>query len=250
MRCTLNRYGIVILLVVTLLACSKVPHGILSEKKMQAVQTDMQIAEAMISEGHNDFQDDAQKEALYESIFHKHGISQADYDTALVWYGRHLDVYIKVYDRILADLDQREKELGKDAGFSLRSDSINIWTNPSFIMFSRKALCNGVVFSIKPEMGYPSGSVFVMGMNVWGLNNKLRNKPNVHMCADLGDTTVVMNEKIQFDGYHKVILRSIPGKAVQRVYGYIFMNNSNEDYNKIYVDSLNLIRYDYGSAIR
>jgi len=72
----------------------------------------------------------------------------------------------------------------------------------------------------------------------------------VHICAYLWDTTVVMNQKIQFDGYHKVILRSVPGKAVQRVYGYIFMNNAGEYYNKIYIDSLNLIRYDYGSAIR
>lgn len=250
MRCLLKRYGIVIMLGIMLLACSKVPRGILSEKKMQAVQTDMQIAEAMISENHDNFQDDVQKKALYESVFRKHGITQADYDTALVWYGRHLDIYIKVYDRILADLDEREKALGKDTGSPLRSDSINIWPDSSYLTLSRKALCNGVVFNIKPEMEYASGSVFVMGMNVWGLNNKLHNRPNVHICADLGDTTVVMNQKIQFDGYHKVILRSVPGKAVQRVYGYIFMNNASEYYNKIYIDSLNLIRYDYGSAIR
>jgi hypothetical protein len=84
MRGLLKRYGIVIMLGFMLLACSKVPRGILSEKKMQAVQTDMQIAEAMISENHDNFQDDVQKNALYESVFRKHGITQADYDTALV----------------------------------------------------------------------------------------------------------------------------------------------------------------------
>ena len=41
------RYNVVLLLATWLVACSKVPDDILSEKKMQAVQVDMQLAEAM-----------------------------------------------------------------------------------------------------------------------------------------------------------------------------------------------------------
>lgn len=43
------RYNVVLLLATWLVACSKVPDDILSEKKMQAVQVDMQLAEAMIN---------------------------------------------------------------------------------------------------------------------------------------------------------------------------------------------------------
>ena len=46
MRNRLYRYSAVLLLGALLAACSKVPDGILSEKKMQAVQVDMQLAEA------------------------------------------------------------------------------------------------------------------------------------------------------------------------------------------------------------
>ena len=38
------RYNVVLLLATWLVACSKVPDDILSEKKMQAVQVDMQLA--------------------------------------------------------------------------------------------------------------------------------------------------------------------------------------------------------------
>ena len=48
-----------------LLACSKVPEGVLSEKKMQAVQTDMYLAEAMIHLNPTDYPDPAYKEALF-----------------------------------------------------------------------------------------------------------------------------------------------------------------------------------------
>lgn len=103
------RYNVVLLLATWLVACSKVPDDILSEKKMQAVQVDMQLAEAMINLDSKAFSDNARKEALYQSIFRKYDITQAEYDSSLIWYGRHLDIYMKVYDRVLADLNNGRK---------------------------------------------------------------------------------------------------------------------------------------------
>jgi hypothetical protein len=71
------RYNVVLLLATWLVACSKVPDDILSEKKMQAVQVDMQLAEAMINLDSKAFSDNARKEALYQSIFRKYDITQA-----------------------------------------------------------------------------------------------------------------------------------------------------------------------------
>ena len=74
------------LLATTLLAaCSKVPDGILSEKKMQGVLTDMLLAEAMVNVDYNTYKSDTMKLALYESVFRKHDITQAVYDSSLVW---------------------------------------------------------------------------------------------------------------------------------------------------------------------
>ena len=68
------------LLATTLLAaCSKVPDGILSEKKMQGVLTDMLLAEAMVNVDYNTYKSDTMKLALYESVFRKHDITQAVY---------------------------------------------------------------------------------------------------------------------------------------------------------------------------
>ena len=71
------------LLATTLLAaCSKVPDGILSEKKMQGVLTDMLLAEAMVNVDYNTYKSDTMKLALYESVFRKHDITQAVYDSS------------------------------------------------------------------------------------------------------------------------------------------------------------------------
>lgn len=249
MRNKLHRYGVVLLVGALLIACSKVPDGILSEKKMQAVQLDMQLAEAMVGIDNKEFPDDAHKEALYQSIFRKHKITQAEYDTSLVWYGGHLDIYMKVCDRVMAELAKLQKDLGDvqaAAAPTTKQDSVDIWPRRTYLTLTPKSLFNGVVFDIKPEVNYSSGSSFVLGMNVWGVDKSMPYKPELRLSVDQGDTIVTVNDKIQHDGYYEMILKSVPTKQVKRVYGHIFMNNADTSYYKVYLDSINLMKYNYG----
>lgn len=251
MRNRLRRYGVVLLAVALLASCSKVPDGVLSEKKMKAVLIDMQLAEAMISTDYKKYSNDAEKDALYQSVFRKHDIDQAVYDSSLVWYGRNLDVYMQVYDLVLAELNERQKALGDvqaSAAPVSKQDSVDIWPRLTYFTFEPKALFNGVTVDIKPETSYPSGSTFVLGMRVWGLNGAMKNRPEVRLSANQGDTVIFASNKISKDGYHETILRTLPTKKVKSVFGSIRLEGKGDStaYFKIYVDSLNLMRYNYG----
>ena len=57
-----------------------------------------------------------------------------------------------------------------------------------------------------------------------------------------------MNDKVLKDGYHETTLRTLPTKQVKSVYGFIRLDGKDDStsYFKVYVDSLNLMRYNYG----
>lgn len=251
MRNSLRRYGVVLFGAALLFSCSKVPDGILSEKEMKAVLIDMQLAEAVINTDYKAYSDDAQKEALYQAVFRKHKIEQAVYDSSLVWYGRNLDIYMQVYDLVLAELNERQKALGDvqaSAAPVSKQDSVDIWPRLTYLTFEPKALFNGVTIDIKPETNYPSGSSFVLGLRVWGLNDSMKNRPEIRLSANQGDTVITVNDKILKDGYHETTLRTLPTKQVKSIYGFIRLDGKEDStsYFKIYVDSLNLMRYNYG----
>lgn len=251
MRNKWRRYGVALLVTALLVSCSKVPSGILTEKKMQAVLVDMQLAEAVINADRKAFNEEAQKEALYQSIFRKHEITQAVYDSSLIWYGRNLDVYMQVYDLVLAELNERQKALGDvqaNAAPVSKQDSVDIWPRLTYLTFEPNALFNGITIDIKPETNYPSGSTFVLGMRVWGLNEQMKNRPEIRLSANQGDTIVTVNDKILQDGYHETVLKTLPTKQVKEVYGFVRLDGKGDSasYFKIYVDSLNLMRYNYG----
>ena len=241
-------YGLTSML--ALPACNPVPSEYLSQNEMRTVLTDMQIAEAMIYADMTTYKDEAKKLALYESVFRKHNITQAKYDSSLNWYAKNLDIYMRVYNLVDKDIEKRISDLGdveKIDLHTMKKDSIDIWSRRNYLTFSPKASFNGTTFNITPQKSYPSGSTFTLGMNVWGMNPQMKHKPEIRICVDQGDTTIIVNDKIVRDGYHQTTLKSVVTKRVKRVYGFIHMNNKDMGDYTIYTDSISLMRYNYKS---
>ncbi len=243
--------SIAILTLLLAVACSKTPRGVLSEKKMQAVYLDMQLAEAMINADNKGYAEVEKKEALYQAVFRKHKITQAVYDSSLVWYGANLDVFVRVYDRVLKDIAQMQKDLGDipaDPGPVSNRDSVDIWNRRPSLLFEPGSPFNAVVFDIKPESSYLPGSIFVLDVDVWGIHAGMARYPEIKIHAEHADTTIVINDTIRQDGPHQTVLRSHATKRIRRVYGIIRMDNSDPyAYGKIYLDSIRLMKYNYGS---
>lgn len=250
MQKNLYKYSFALITTTLLIACSNVPDGILPEKKMRDVMVDVYLAEALIETNRAVYPDTVRKAALFQSVFRKHNITEAMYDSSLVWYGMNMDIYMRVLDMTLADVNTRIRDMGDvqaSAAPNTNQDSVNIWPRRDFLVLYPSALFNGVTFDIQPDRVYSSGSSFVLGMRIWGLTGKIRYNPEIRMAIDQNDTVLFVNKKITEDGYYETILRGLPTKQVKRVYGYIRMDNTDNNYHKIYVDSLSLMKYNYGS---
>ena len=251
MRSKLSLYGFTLLTSLAVVACSKVPDGILKEKDMQSVMVDMYLAEAMIGADYATYQGDEKKDAMYQSVFRKHNISQAEYDSSIIWYGKNLKIYMEVYDGVLAEIESRTKALGDvqaNAGPASARDSLNIWPrrNFAFLEGNKGSL---ITYNVKPDVAYASGSTFVFSMNVWGVKANMKHTPEVRLSLVQNDTTINITRKLTHDGYYQVLLRSVPVKQVQQVYGYIRMLNADSTCYKVYIDSISLMKYNYGTVV-
>jgi hypothetical protein len=246
-------YAIVFWITGLLAGCGKTPGGILPEKDMQAVMTDMLTAEAIIGSDYTAYSNDTLKLAMYESVFRKYGITQAVYDSSLVWYGRNLERYMKIYDRVIAGLDRQIRILGDlppevSPEDLIRKDSTDIWPRRPFVTLHPQALFNGITFDLKPPTGFPSGSAFVWGVRIWGLKAGMKSYPELRLRVEQRDTVFAIDRKITEDGYYESVVRTLPARQAERLHGFLWMpvTDSLADY-RIYVDSIRLIRYNYNT---
>lgn len=81
------------------------PKGILHSWEMRDVMVDLHKTDALLQVagmqyGHNDAAD-----IYYAEVLEKHGVTQAQFDSSLVWYTAHPQLFDKIYPKVLAKLD-------------------------------------------------------------------------------------------------------------------------------------------------
>ena len=91
MRGLLLHISLLLAIGLAMVSCDRTPGGVIGVNKMADLIVDLQLAEAYIESHTADFEDDSSKLVIKQSIFKKHGITQQDYDSSLVWYAHNME---------------------------------------------------------------------------------------------------------------------------------------------------------------
>lgn len=109
MRCGATIVSTFVVLSVLLSACTVRPHNVLSSKEMENVLYDLHRTEGILQAKGYGYNRDEENAGYYEAVLRKHGVTQAQFDSSLVWYTdnpRRFDkIYPKVIDRLKAQKD-------------------------------------------------------------------------------------------------------------------------------------------------
>lgn len=243
----------ILMLICLAASCSRVPKHIISEKKMRTVLYDMQIAEALVETENESYGTNDARQAVYDAVFAKHNITQAEYDSSLMWYGEHMDIYMRVYRMVLRDVNENIALMGDIkpnplSGDVSAKDSVDVWIyNRHHTFRPEQGMLTMLRFDISPQKPYSSGSSYVFGFSVWGIPSDMKYKPRVHISVQQADTIISVSNEITKDGYYEAVLRTVATKQVKRVYGYVLINDSAASYNRIYMDDIKMMKYNYGS---
>ncbi len=97
---------------VCLSACR--PREVLSSRQMRRVLVDLHKTDAVLQanglqHGHN-----AQEDACYALVLERHGITQAQFDSSLVWYTNHPQIFDKIYPKVVAELEKEKEEFAAE----------------------------------------------------------------------------------------------------------------------------------------
>ncbi len=109
----MRRFLLYIMFVLTVSSCSdpvEIPPDVLSQEKMAAILTDVQLVEAQIQMEQLE-RNDSTKAVVYgyyKYIFQKHKISPEQFKTSFMFYSNHLDLLEHIYDDVLINLSKRE----------------------------------------------------------------------------------------------------------------------------------------------
>lgn len=100
-----------------LIGCSEKvekPDYLLSEQRFVEMLTDFQIAEGIVRLGFNRTRDSIIfQDSIYGSVFRKHEISRAIFDSNYTYFSDRPKEFEKLYELVINNLSQRSAELEK-----------------------------------------------------------------------------------------------------------------------------------------
>ena len=116
---------ILILLILGAVLVSCRPKGILHSWEMKNVLIDLHKTEATIQVAGILYGHEEEKGIYYAEVLEKHGITQAQFDSSLVWYTAHPQLFDKIYPRVLKQLKAEEEQF-----LALHADEFENGTRP------------------------------------------------------------------------------------------------------------------------
>lgn len=86
------------------------PRNILSPKQMEDIFVDLHTAEGMIEISGLNYGQDERLKGYFQSVLDKHGITQAQFDSSLVWYTSNPVIFEKIYPKVVERLEKQAED--------------------------------------------------------------------------------------------------------------------------------------------
>ena len=102
-----KKISLIIVLFVCLTGCR--PRGILHSWEMRDIIVDLHKTDALLYTKHVRNGDYEGRTIYYAQVMEKHGTTQAQFDSSLVWYTAHPNFFNKIYPKVLAELKEEEQ---------------------------------------------------------------------------------------------------------------------------------------------
>jgi hypothetical protein len=153
-------------LILLLSACGGRPNDVLNQSDMTEVLVDMHKADAMLSEGDRNYSLYSNKAPYYKYVLKKHGITQAGFDSSLVWYTKNPQKFNMVYNNVITELTAFQKEIknGKYHPVDTLAASMaktNIWNKRTSYILTKDSTRTHLNFQI-PYSGLMFGDVYIL----------------------------------------------------------------------------------------
>lgn len=231
------------------LSCSNTHEGVLTQQEMADVLYDYHLAQTIAG---SQSSGQISTEAYADMVLAKHGISQAEFDSSLLWYSRNSDAFYDVYKHVNERLD---KELGtiaesseSDITFATTGDTANIWLNKTAYLLLPTPYANSMYFTQLTDT-----TVQALDKIKWRFKSYFAyNTGNLSAIALLtirydNDSVATAVQRIYGSGPQMLTLVASHRKT-KEVYGHIYLDEAIDNSNKLlWLSQMMLVRYKHKS---
>ena len=248
--------GVGVALLLLLYSCSvELPPHVIGEGRMERILYDYHLAQGMAEAQGGDVE--ANRYLYVQKVFEKHHITEAQFDTSMVWYSGHASHLDDMYRRIDARLERESREAGlnipeedKFARFTTEGDTANIWQGHDIMFLHGNREQNLYSLVIPADTSYRDGDYFMFRCGNRFIVQDGQREGYVLMQVRYDNDSTVANAMMVSGDYDATVnipadrvLRNQRVKSITCTFYYAFDENRDEAFRMWVIRKPVLLRY-------
>ena len=243
---------LVLLLLILFAACDDHPQNVLSRGKMEDVLYDYHIMQGIVNDLPAE-EREAKGQDYMNAVFEKHGITEAQFDSSIVYYNRHTKDLHKIYSNLKERYTAVNEEIQLVNGnndmmaiFSTGGDTTNLWNSAKLLTLRNKELLNKESFTIHADTSFRRRDQFILTLSPVFIKERREDYDiNLHVGLSvlyasgkhIGTTRVINN-----DGTQQLTLQTSKDEDIKSITGFFYYKGKKESRNLCLIDNISLIR--------
>ncbi len=247
----------IVILVLVMIGCKPtVPSEYIQPGELEDILYDYHVAEAMAKEASNRVGDEKSydKHAYFHAVLKKYDVTEAEFDSSLVYYYSHADRLKSIYQRVKERLNDEAKALGASVGdlnkysvYSTVGDTANVWQNETDLLLLPLPVSNRYDIYVKADTSYYKGDTFMFQfMSDFIFQSGTRDVVVCLVAQYENDSTTQTVSHVSMTGLTQIRIPENREGTLKELRGFIFMNNSEpkDDSRKLlFISQIQLIRF-------
>lgn len=223
-----------LMVLLNLVSCKPgTPSGILSKGKMTDVLYDYHMALAMSQTVGQ--QNGAQAVMYKDAVFRKHDITQAEFDSSMVYYMRHTEqlhsIYEDLCDRINAEavsLGANASDMNRFGDLASSGDTTNIWKGARSLVFMPNKPLNYYNFEIQADSSFHKGDCIMLDFDSQFIyQDGIRDGLVVLAIEFDNDSIASQLVHVQSSQHYSMQIEDSQRLGIKKVKGYFLLNPGN-----------------------
>ena len=245
------------LIATVLVGCKpSVPRKYISPQKLEAILYDYHLANAVLSVNQN-YEDTLQARVYKLAVLKKHGVTEAEYDSSMVYYTRHAERLRVIYENLSTRLEGEAAAMGASLNsvtqyisVSNTGDTANVWTGDRSVTLLQHPMFNSYSYQMEVDSTFRAGDHFILNFDVEFIFQDGMRDGVAMMALKLGNDSIISRMvRMSSDNHYKVDIADAERHGIKRILGYFVLNkrvaddeDSQTTLKLMHVHNISLIR--------
>lgn len=213
----------------------QVPDKYIQPGEMEDLLYDYHLSRSLASTDGNGNDEEYRSRLYFLAVLKKHGVSEADFDSSMVYYYGHADRMAEIYKSLEERFDAEAQKIGASGGshtvmLSANGDTANVWNGVKSKVLAAVPLNNRFDFHIVADTSYHVNDMLQMYFRSTFLYQE-GSKDAVALIAVKyeGDTIVSRYQRVMSSGETRLTVNERNDKKIKEINGFIYLNKGSRN---------------------